>query len=101
MFNYAVAVAEYGNKPDTLYLYDTFADAVNYCSANIYKTTKDNDIELYIIDIESGTVIYVYRRHNGVEAVDTIKRKIFLTCEELGIDYEALYLLAKGELFDE
>lgn len=99
---YAVAVAEYGKKPDTLYLYNTFIDAVNYCSNAVYNPeTVIDDTELYIIDIESGTVIYVYRRHKEVEVVDTMKKKIFLTCEELGIDYQALKLLAEGALFDE
>lgn len=98
---YAVAIAEYGKKPETLFLYDTLISATEYCLHEIHGTTTMLcDKELYIIDIESGTVIFVYRVHNGIEVIDTIKRKIFITCEELGIDYQALYLLAKGELFD-
>lgn len=99
---YAVADAEYGKKPETMFLFDTLSESTTYCLNEINNMTSLlRDRELYVIEIESGTVIYVYRVHNGIEIIDTIKRKIFLTCEELGIDYEALYLLAKGELFDE
>ena len=92
---YAVADAEYGKKADKILLFDTLSESVSYCVNEVHNALSAlDDRELYIIEIESGTVIYVYRVHNNAEFVDTINRKIFITCEELGIDYQALKCVA-------